>query len=209
MEPTNERSEFMNRIAARTLCGGCTLALFSTLSIGAWAQTTHQVDVNRGTVVYASGNDLTIRMEDGTLKHLVVPIDYKLSVDGKPVSVQDLKTGTKLTQTITTTTEEQMVSEIRTVDVKVIEAKPPHLTIASGNKIRHLRVPDGTRFTVNGKEMMLADLRKGMQVKGTVVTTVPTTVTSRAKTVTGQAPKPVDTPLLVGVLLIEVDSDGK
>lgn len=196
----------MIRIAANTFGRGCTLALLSTLSMGAWAQTTHQVDVNQGTVIYASGNDLTVKMEDGTLKHFVVPADYKLSVDGKEVSVQNLRPGTKLTQTITTTTEEQLVTEVRTVDVEVIEAKPPNLTIASGDKIKHLRVPEGTKFTVNGKDMALADLRKGMRVKGTVVTTVPTTVVSRARNVTGQAPpppKPVATPVFVGVLLIE------
>ena len=117
----------MNSIAANTFWRGCTVALLSTLSIGAWAQTTRQVDVNRGTVVYASGNDLTVKMEDGTVKHFVVPSNYKLSVDGKEVSVQDLRPGTKLTQTITTTTEEQLVTEVRTVDVKVVEAKPPNL----------------------------------------------------------------------------------
>jgi len=181
------------------------LALLTTLSTGAWAQATHQVDVNRGSVVYASGNDLTVKMEDGTIKHFVVPSGYKLSVDGKEVTVNDLKPGTKLTQTITTTTEEQLVTDVRTVDVKVLEAKPPHLTIASGDKIKHFRVPEGTTFTVNGKQMMLADLKEGMQVKGTVVTTVPTTVVSRARSVTGATParKPVMTPVLIGVLLIE------
>ena len=109
----------MNRIAANTFWRGCTLALLSTLSIGVWAQTAHQIEVNRGTVVYASGNDLTVKMEDGTLKHLVVPSDYRLSVDGKQVSVHDLKPGTKLTQTITSIAEEQLVTEVRTVDAKV------------------------------------------------------------------------------------------
>jgi len=203
MNPTIERSDFMNRIAANTFWQASTLALLSTLSVGAWAQTTHQIDVNRGTVVYASGNDLTIRMEDGTLKHVVVASDYRLTVDGKQVSVNDLKPGTKLTQTITTTTEEQLVTQVRTVDVKVLEAKPPNLTIASGDKIKHLRVPEGTKFTVNGKEMLLADLREGMRIKGTVVTTVPKTVEYRARKVTGEAPKEVEAPVFIGVLLIE------
>jgi hypothetical protein len=189
----------MNGITANSFRRACTLALLSSLSVGAWAQTTHQVDVNRGTVVYAAGNDLTVKMEDGAVKHFVVPADYKLSVDGKMISVQDLRPGTKLTQTIVTTTEEQMVSEIRTVDVKVLEVKPPFLTIASGDKIKHLRVPEGTRFTVNGKEMMLTDLKAEMQVKGTVVTTVPTTSVSQRRRVAGT----VATPVIVGVLLIE------
>jgi hypothetical protein len=200
------KEQFMNRSTTNTFWRACTLAVLATLSIGAWAQTTYQVDVNQGTVVYVSGTDLTVKMEDGTLKHFVVPSDSKLSVDGKVISVQDLRPGTKLTQTITTLTEEQLVTEVRTVDVKVVEAKAPFLTISSGNTIKHLRVPEGTRFTVNGKEITLADLREGMRVKGTVVTTVPTTMVSRAKNVSGHdptRPKPVATPVLVGVLLIE------
>jgi len=195
----------MKRIAANTFWGGCTLVLLSTLSIGAWAQTTHQVDLKRGTVVYASGNDVIVRMEDSTLKHFVVPNDYRLTVDGKEVSVHDLKAGTVLTQSITTTIDEEMVTEVRTVDAKVLEAKPPvDLTLASGDKIKHLRVPDGTRFTVNGKEMTLADLHEGMRIKGTVVTTVPAKVVSSSKTMSGRSPaKPVKTPNVVGVLLIE------
>ncbi len=200
----------MNRNTANTFSGACAVALLSTFSVGAWAQTTHQIDVNRGIVTYASGNDLIVKMEDGNIKRVVTPADHKLTVDGKEVAVRDLKPGTRLTQTITTTTEEQMVTNVRTVDAKVIEAKPdakpPSLTIVMGDTIKHIKVPEGTKFTINGKEMTLADLREGMQVKGTVVTAVPTTVVSRTRSVTGQAPpppKPVATPVLIGVLLIE------
>src|SRR6478672_1484176 len=113
----------MNRIRANMFWGGCAIALSSTLSIGAWAQTTHQIDLKRGTVVYAAGNDLIVKMEDGNLKHFAVPSDYKLTVDEKMVSVQDLKPGTQLTQTRSATTEEDVVTDVRTVDAKVIEAK--------------------------------------------------------------------------------------
>ena len=74
-----------------------------------------------------------------------------------------------------------------------------------GDTIKHIRVPDGTKFTINGKEMTLADLKEGMRVKGTVVTTVPTTVVSRSRNVTGETPlrKLWTRRLLIGVLLIE------
>jgi hypothetical protein len=193
----------MNSTKANTLRRARTLALLTTVAFSALAQTTHQIDVNRGTVVYAAGNDLTVKMEDGMVRHFVVPADYKLSVDGKQVSVQDLTPGTKLTQTITTTTQDQLVSDVRTVDLKVLEVKAPYLTIATGDKIKHLRVPEGTRFTVNGKEMMLADLKADMRIKGTVVTTVPTTTVSQGRKVTGT----VRTPNVVGVLLIEQTPD--
>ena len=85
----------------------------------------------------------------------------------------------------------------------LLQAKPPLLVVASGDKEKVFRVPEGTKFTVNGKEMALSDLREGMQVKGTVVTAIPTTALARINKVSGEAPKPVDTPVLVGVLLIE------
>jgi GH43 family beta-xylosidase len=193
----------MNKIAVQTFSRGCTLVLLSTLSLGAWAQTVHQIDVERATVIYVSGNDLVVKSEDGLVRHFVVPSDAKAYVDGKEVSVHDLKSGTKLTRTITTTSQEQLVSEVRTVDLKVLEVKPPYLTVASGDKIKHLKVPERTKFTIDGKEMALSDLKADMRIKGTVVTTTPTTVMAKTKTVTGQAPTKVVTPVLIGVLLIE------
>ena len=191
----------MNRTMANTFPGAYALALLSALSITTWAQSARQIEVRQGTVVYVSGNDLIVRMADDQLKHFVVPSDSKFTVDGKEIGVQDLQPGTKLTQTITTTVEEQMVTHVQTVDAKVLEVKPPHLTIAMGDKEKYMTVPEGTRFTINGKEMGLSDLRAGMHLKGTVVTAVPTTVAVRSNKVTGQTP--IETPTLVGVLLIE------
>ena len=198
----------MHRTAANTFWGACTLVLLSIFSIGAWAQTTHEIDVNQGKVVYAQGNDLVVKMADGTLELFWVPIGYKVSVDGKQVAVQDLKPGTVLTQSITTTRQVYLITDIRTVDAKVLEVKPeshpPTLTVSSGDKIRHYEVPEGTRFTLDGKEMTLTDLQKDMNVKGTLLTTIPKVVTTAGTKVTGEAPKNVATPTLVGILLIEV-----
>jgi len=193
----------MNKIAVQTFSRGCTLVLLSTLSLGAWAQTEHQIDVARATVVYVSGNDLVVKAEDGQVRYFTVPSGAKAYVDGKEVSVHDLKPGTKLTRTITTTAEERYVTDVRTVDVKVLEVKPPYLTVASGDKIKHLKVPEGTKFTIDGKELALSDLKADMRVKGTVVMTTPTKVMVQNRTVTGQAPQRVVTPVLIGVLLIE------
>jgi hypothetical protein len=77
----------------------------------------------------------------------------------------------------------------------------------TGDKEKYIRVPDGTQFTINGEKMKLSDLKAGMQVQGTLVTAVPTTVAVRKTAVTGQAPKPVETPALVGVLLIYETED--
>jgi hypothetical protein len=161
-----------------------------------------RIEVRRGTVVYVSGNDLVVRMDNNQLRDFVVPSDTKFTVDGKEVGLQDLTPGTKLTQTIAIIAEDRMIMDVRTVDAKVLEVKPPYLTVMTGDKERYVRVPEGSRFTVNGKEMKLSDLHAGMQVQGTLVTAVPTTVVVRKTTVTGQAPKPIEAPVLVGALLI-------
>ena len=68
----------------------------------AWAQQT-ETEVRRGEVVYVSGNDLVVKTEAGQIKHFVVPEGATAVVDGKTLTVRDLKPGMKLTQTITTT----------------------------------------------------------------------------------------------------------
>jgi len=193
----------MNRITARTFSAGCALTLLSAFAFTLSAQTTHQIDVKRGKVIYVSGNDLIVRTEDDLLRHVVVPSDFKFDVDGKQITIHELKPGTELTQVITSTTEEKIITNVRAIDAKVIEAKPPYVTLSEGDKIRHIKVPEGTTFTIDGKELKLSELREGMKLKGTVVASTPTTVMSRSRTVSGKTPKTVDTPTLLGVLLIE------
>jgi hypothetical protein len=112
-----------------------------------------------------------------------------------------------LTQTITTTTTNNVVTNVRHVDAKVFEVNPPYVifTLADG-KNRRVKVPDGTTFIIGGEKKTVFDLRPGMHLSGTVVTKAPETVVSTRSRVTGQAPppQPVETPDLVGVLLIEV-----
>jgi hypothetical protein len=52
-------------------------------------------------VVYVSGNDLVVKLEDGRVEHMVVPDSDKFHIDGRQVSGYDLKLGTKLTETMT------------------------------------------------------------------------------------------------------------
>jgi hypothetical protein len=54
----------------------------------------HRVKVDRAEVVLVSGNDLLLRMEDGTIRHIAgVPDTFKAFVDGKEVGIYDLKAG--------------------------------------------------------------------------------------------------------------------
>lgn len=173
------------------------------------AQTTidsqrQQVDLKEGTVVYASGNDLVVKMKDGAVKHIVVPADFRFNVDGKDIATKDLQPGTRLTRSLTTTTKEATVTNVRNVDATVRVVNAPYLTVtlADGTNKR-VKVPDGTKFNIDGEEKTVFDLREGMHLKGTIVTRSPETIVSTSTKVTGKTPAPVDTPQYVGILLIE------
>src|SRR6185436_7225796 len=104
--------------------------------------------------VHAVGNNLVVKLQDGSVQHFVIPEDQTFDVDGKPVKTNDLKPGTRLMQVITTTTKDVMVSSIRNVDLTVIQVIPPHLNVQQSDGTQKvLTVPEGTMFEIDGKQM--------------------------------------------------------
>ena len=88
------------------------IALVAVVAMGATvaiAQTT-TYEIKQGTVLHVYGNHLVVKMADGTVRDADVPSDFLFEVDGKKVPVSELKPGTKLTQTIATTTTPHAVS---------------------------------------------------------------------------------------------------
>lgn len=60
-------------------------------------QPTHEVSVERGEVVTVSGNDLVVKMEDGSLDNFPNVLESaRAIVEGKEVGIHDLKPGMKL-----------------------------------------------------------------------------------------------------------------
>lgn len=184
-------------------------ALSTCLTGVAIAQTSTQVETRSGTVVYVSGNDVIVKMDDGTVKHVVAPDGATAEVDGKTLTVHDLKPGMHLTKTITTTSTTENVKSVRVVKGKVWMVNAPYVivTLANGQN-KQYKAPDGMKFNVDGEEKTVFDLRKGMNLTATIVSTTPTTMVSSQSSVTGTgpvvaaAPKPA-TPPQQGALLIE------
>ena len=166
---------------------------------------TRTVEVRRGEVVYVSGNYLVVKMENGDIKSFTVPDSARATVDGKELSVYQLKPGMKLERTIVTTSTPKMVTTVRSVQGKVFNVNAPSsviLTLAD-NTNKQYKVPKDQKFMIDGQEKTVFDLRKGMNVTATVVTQVPETVVAEQRRVTGSAPPPPETPAIAGALLIE------
>lgn len=161
-------------------------------------QSTTETEVKRGEVIYVSGNDVVIKAEDGSLKHLTVPSSARATTaDGKEISVHDLQPGMKLEKTIVTTTTPKTVTTVTQIQGRVWHVTPPNHVIVSfpGGENKQYKVPEGTKFLVSGQEKTVFDLKKGMNISATVIREVPETHISRNTSVTASAPPPPTPPV--------------
>jgi hypothetical protein len=162
----------------------------------------YETEVRNARIVYVEGNDLVLRLENGTVEHLIVPDEDRFNIDGKSLTVSELTPGTTLTQTIETVTTPRFVKTVRVLQGKVWHVNRPNhviLTLPDGTNHSYT-IPKHAKITVNGQPATGFDLKKGHQLQATIVTDEPHTVIAKSKTVVGHAPAPV-TPALVGLLL--------
>lgn len=170
-------------------------------------QATQEVQVDRGEVVYVSGNSLVVKMEDGSLRHFEnVPDSARVTVNGKELGIRDLQPGMKLERTITTTTVPKTITTVQTVTGKVWNVNPPRtviLTLEDGTN-QQFTIPKNQKFKVDGQETDAWGLKKGMRISATKVVEVPEEEISQQRSVTGTAPPPppapaADEPILIAV----------
>jgi LPXTG-motif cell wall-anchored protein len=167
--------------------------------------------VEHGEVVYVSGNDMVVRMEDGTIRHFTnVPESARVTVDGKQLGIHDLTPGMKLERTITTTSVSKTITTVQSVTGKVWHVNPPTsviLTLADGSN-QQFKIPKNQKFKVDGQMVDAWGLKKGMNVAATKIVEVPVVSVSEQRNVTGTAPvvaaaapppqpPPPDTPILI------------
>jgi LPXTG-motif cell wall-anchored protein len=191
------------------------VCLAFALSMSAQVQTTttttgHKAtivtQVEKGEIVYLSGNSVVVKMEDGSLRHFDnVPDSAKVTVDGQELGVRDLKVGMKVQRTITTTTTPKTITTVKSVTGKVWMVNPPNsviLTMDDG-KNQQFKIPNNQKFNVDGKMLDAWGLKKGMTISATKVVEEPVTVVSQRRQNTGEMPPPpppVDVPILVVVV---------
>jgi hypothetical protein len=158
---------------------------------------TKEVKVERGEIVYVSGNSVVIKMEDGTLRHFDnVPESTTVTVDGKQLNVHQVQPGMKIEKQTITTTTPKTITTIKTVTGTVFHVQPPNsviLTMEDG-KNQQFKIPKGQKFTINGKETDAFGLKKGMKVDAQQVIEQPATVVAQEIKRTGIAPPPPPAP---------------
>jgi hypothetical protein len=177
----------------------------SSTSSGPSTSTTKVV---RGTIVYLSGNDMVLKMDDGTLRHFNnIPDSAKAIVDGKEIGIKDAKVGMTLEKTVTTVSTPKTITTVKSVSGKVWHITPPNsviLTLEDGTN-QEFKIPKGQKFNVDGQTVDAWGLKKGMNVSATKIEEVPITDVAVNQQITGQMPPPPppppDQPILMAVVV--------
>ena len=147
--------------------------------------------VERGEVLAVNGNDIMVKMDTGEVRYYTAPPGATANVDGKQITIKELRPGMKLQRTTIMTTTNRMVSSVRTTQGTVWQVNAPYVIFTGlDGKNKQVKVPDGTKFTIEGEQKTVFDLRKGMKFTATIVTQVPETLVTSTRSTTGSAPPP-------------------
>ena len=204
---------------ARVLLVLAVEAIFLALTVGMSAQvqtttnstegaSSKDVTVERGEVVLVTGNDLMVKMDDGSIRHFPnVPESARAMVDGRQLGIHDLKPGMKLQKTITVTKTPKVVTTTQQVTGKVWQVMPPSwviLTLEDGTN-QKFNIPKDQKFNIDGQMTDAWGLKKGMKVSATKVVEEPVDVYEHDQQVSGTAPPPppappADKPVLVAAV---------
>jgi Cu/Ag efflux protein CusF len=145
-----------------------------------------------GEVVQVEGTRLLVKMlPDGTYRIFDVAASRQFMIDGQPKTVGQLVPGTVLNATVTTT-DTPVTERTTTVTNGTVWFVDPHshhliVTLENGEN-KEYKVPEGYKFTVDGKQTTLEQLRRGMKVSGSKIVSEAKTEISTSTVVTGKSP---------------------
>ena len=202
ISPRVSASRLLAAVFLCVVCAAVMMAQVKTTTSEQKEAPARKVTVERGEVVYVSGNEVIVKMESGEIRHVTVPEGATGTVDGKQVTVKDLKPGMKLEKTITTTTTPKTVKTVRTGTGTVVNVMPPNYATVrfEDGAVERYKIPKGTKFTIDGQQKTAFDLKPGMRISATRIVEAPVVEVSQNSSVTGSAPPtppPSDMPIII------------
>jgi hypothetical protein len=160
------------------------------LSAGVAVAQTTTYEIKQGTVLHVDGNHLYVKMADGSVRDAEVPSDFMFEVDGEKVPVSDLKPGTKLTQTIATTTTPEIIETVEVREAEVVQRKGQTVIFrnADGKLNMVTGIPEGFVVFRDGKQVPIEALAGGDRVTAYLIHKEERIVTEEEMRVAGFAP---------------------
>ena len=166
------------------------------LSAGVATAQTTTYEIKQGTVLHVDGNHLYVKMADGSVRDAEVPSDFLFDVDGKKVPVSGLKKGTKLTQTIATTSTPKVVKSTEVREGTVVQRIGT--TLIYRDKLGQIHkvtgIPEGFHLYRDGKPVPIEALAGGDRVTAHIIHKETSIITEEEMRVAGNAPKAAPKP---------------
>ena len=163
----------MTRAAIRIVLGG---ALVCLTAAGTLAQTATTSETKKFQVISVDGNQLVVKLPEGT-RELTVPADFRFNVDGKQLSVQELKPGMAGTATITTKTTVHPVTVTEVKNGTVMQTSGNSIIVRTDDGIKMFTQSDvdkrGIKIMRDGQPASITDFRTNDRLTATIVTSKP------------------------------------
>ena len=155
-------------------------AVVCSTAVGSSAQTSStSAETKNFEVLSVDGNTLVVRLPEGT-RELTVADDFRFTVNGQQLSVQQLKAGMKGTATVTTktTVTPVTVTEVKNGTVRhsmgttiIVQTDEGYRSFTQGEIDKR-----GVKIMREGKPALVSDFRPGDRLSATIITSRPPSV---------------------------------
>ena len=151
-------------------------AVVCLTAAAASAQTTTTSETKKFQVISVEGNVLVVRLPEGT-REMAIADDFRFNVDGKMLSVHELKPGMSGTATITTKTTVTPVTVTEVKNGTVLQNVGTAIIVRTDEGVKMFSQSDidkrGIKIMRDGKPAEISDFRANDRLTATIVTSKP------------------------------------
>ena len=164
----------MTRVVVRMMLSAALVCVTAASVLAQTSSTTSET--KKFHVIAVDGNQLVVKLPEGN-RELTVPDDFRFNVDGKMLSVSELKPGMNGTATITTKTTVTPVTVTEVKDGVVMQNMGSSILVKTEGGMKMFSQGDmdkrGVKIMKDGKVADISELRANDHLSATIITSHP------------------------------------